>query len=106
MGLAEFVLARLAEEEAEWSSRVDAGGPSGQSARRFLEACRAEIRNVTIRRANPRGEPGLDGDLKALALPYYDHPDFQAQWYLAPARDRRGAGASRSRGAAQRLGAH
>ena len=105
MGLAEFVLARLAEEEAEWSSRVEAGGPAEPAARRWLEACRAEIRSVTTRRATPQGELGLDRELKALALPYYDHPDFQAHWYLAPAGAERGAGASRTRGAAERLGA-
>lgn len=85
MGLAEFVLARLAEEEAEWSTIVDAGD---HSARRWLEMCRAEIRRIesSVLRADA-GSSWLAPQLRAIALPYYDHPDFQAHWFLAPATD-------------------
>jgi hypothetical protein len=81
----EFVLASLAEEEAEWLTMVDAGD---HSARRWLDICRAEIRRIESSglRADAR-RSWLVPQLRAIALPSYDHPDFQAHWLLAPATD-------------------
>ena len=82
-GLAEFVLLRLREEEDGWTSMVDAGGAAAPVASRRLEACRDQILRIESRRLalTARNESWIVPELKALAFPYYDHPDYQPDWY-------------------------
>ena len=65
--LTEFLLARIAEDEA-----------------RVLAECEARRRIVEIAKSSESGEVGwyltFDLALKAITLPYADHPDYDPTW--------------------------
>lgn len=80
--LAEFVLARLREEEAGWLEQISSDAAATAVGHRRLDACRAEIRKVERHRAvAPEPSSWAVRELQGLALPYYDHPDFQPDWH-------------------------
>jgi len=78
--LADFVLARLAEEEGDWLRLVNSGGDPAVRAR--LTNCRARRTRVTQLRTHTSAAPAAADtiELQPLALPYYDHPDYKLQW--------------------------
>jgi putative nucleotidyltransferase with HDIG domain len=79
--LAGFVLARIAEEEAEWVTRVETGGPGEPTARARLANCRARRENVRhLGRRSSLTRAADARELETLALPYYDHPDYEPRW--------------------------
>jgi crotonobetainyl-CoA:carnitine CoA-transferase CaiB-like acyl-CoA transferase len=83
--LADFVLARIAEEEAEWVALVEAAGPAEDAARARLANCRARGKRVKqLRQRSSRASAAADtSELQMLALPYYDHPDYKLEWLPA-----------------------
>lgn len=97
--LAEFLLGRIAEDEADAHATRGVGlvpdFPDGcWTERRVLAECEAKRRVVglwDLRMSEP--EPGFPSEplggqgaevyydaLKALALPYVDHPEFREEW--------------------------
>lgn len=96
--LAQFLLARIAEDE-HWASESGDGEPgtSGYFGR-VLAECEAKRRVVALHRDVRRpgwgliaphlcSECGADGfavwpceTLRLLALPYADHPDYHEEW--------------------------
>jgi hypothetical protein len=94
MTLAEFLLARIAEDEAQGGC----GGPDracAQLADRVLAECEAKQRIVERHAPDSIGDGSSlhvchdsladDTDcveLRALALPYADHPDYRQEWRL------------------------
>lgn len=91
VGLADFVLARIAEEEADWITWVDTGGPSAAAASARLTECRA--RRDRVQQLGRQAELAPDAsaaaaELQLLALPYYDHPSYQAGWWPPWMRER------------------
>lgn len=91
--LAEFLLERIAEDEAHdgWHT-VECGVGLGYWATgrcicgypaRILADCEAKRRIVAWVNQWPwRAEPpsSVDGLLPLLALPYADHPDYRPEW--------------------------
>jgi hypothetical protein len=82
MTLTEFLLARIAEDEAEMQ-RAD----FVWDYQRLLAECEAKRRIVKTRPfkllagAEERQADRLrDQVLRLLALPYADHPDYQQEW--------------------------
>ncbi len=92
--LAEFLLARIAEDEARvrefreiyGSADVlpDLGGYAVAGAARVLAECEAKRRIIaTFDRYVGHARAERDHEtaiLKALALPYADHPGFREEW--------------------------
>jgi hypothetical protein len=96
--LTEFLLARIAEDEARVRVEgIHPGGPDGLGSvltdweeRRWLAECEAKRRIVSrcdmVLRGREEGmfDEGRATDardnLRALALPYVDHPDFREEW--------------------------
>jgi hypothetical protein len=99
--LAEFLLARVAEDEASITHRDIAEALRNQAMplvadwvtqqhERLLAECEAKRRIVSDRERIDRsanddewssGYSDANYDaLRALALPYADHPDFRAEW--------------------------
>lgn len=99
-GLAEFLLARIAEDEAWWHARHEV---DPQVPRRMLAECEAKRRIVAwcgererihvpvfasdadAARASEFVPGGLSHPadsvvLRLLALPYADHPDYRPEW--------------------------
>ncbi len=83
MTLAQFLLARIAEDEMvakEVPGPPDETGLSwwgkyghlSVSPDRVLTECEAKRRIIT--------NWGFPGALRALALPYADHPDYREEW--------------------------
>jgi hypothetical protein len=74
--LAEFVLARIAEEEADWLARADAAGPAGAAARARLANCRARSERVKQlhQRSSLESSAADTALLQAWALPYLSMP--------------------------------
>ena len=89
LGLADFVLARIAEEERDWITWVDAGGPAAAAASARLAECRARRDRVQQLGRQPQLGPdrAATAELQLLALPYYDHPSYQAGWWPPWMRD-------------------
>ena len=103
MTLTEFLLARIAEDEGVARANMT-GGPHGTSYRRgvggsllvpparVLAECEAKRRIVAYREQAVREHDVLnlpltevrtityDAVLRALALPYADHPDYLEEW--------------------------
>ena len=100
MDLSEFLLARIAEDEAwatsAWREQSHAGGCDvcGASFPRLLAECEAKRRIVEHHRSNDDDWPlcvictevGPDAQgwpcltLHLLALPYADHEDYDEAW--------------------------
>lgn len=94
--LADFLLARIAEDEASIDEMVRGGDPSWWSADRMLYECEAKRRIVEGRTGIPHPSDGCDGScdgpndhwhlvyewdvLRALAAVYADHPDYREAW--------------------------
>ena len=102
MDLTEFLMARIAEDEATAREAPDKGPaanddkaylawdvdrePTGEIAlarSRFLAECEAKRRIVDLANywrddANDQGQ--LDRALEFLALPYAAHPDYREDW--------------------------
>jgi len=81
--LAEFLLARIAEDEAAYESAYVAyldGFPFTPT--RVLAECETKRRIVELCAYWQRPVDGLDGEdiLRLLALPYADHPDYREEW--------------------------
>jgi len=90
MDLAEFLLARIAEDEAvareggQWDGGMgiewcDVGGISESlviGTDRVLAECEAkrQLLEIDARQATDKGI------LEALALPYADHPEYRSEW--------------------------
>jgi hypothetical protein len=84
MTLAEFLLARIADDEAE------AKLMQRRYEKRVLAECDAKRRIVKAWRDGPAGsdawfsdDTGWDGIawcVQVLALPYKDHPDYRTEW--------------------------
>ncbi len=105
--LADFILARIAEEERACQSRlygrVAAAAEELVSPGRLMLHCAARRKVVKLHeihivddglnamidgesgsgRAGPNERDYLCPTLRLLALPYFDHPDFQPQWQVA-----------------------
>ncbi|MBD8079688.1 hypothetical protein IF651_11535 [Cellulosimicrobium arenosum] len=97
MTLTQFLLARIADDEAAADSPVGSAGTFWSPARVRAE-CAAKRRIVTLayeatgydmtvdleRESDSRTESGVEfvGDriLRALATPYADHPDYEPRW--------------------------
>jgi hypothetical protein len=90
MDLAEFLLARIAEDEAAVSPFVAIAFPTGQwSEARVLAECEAKRRIIgrfqmfstmtELPRMEIRHNELLDV-LHTLALPYAEHPDYREGW--------------------------
>lgn len=83
MTLTEFLLARIAEDEAaplEWQ-RV--GGEAGSlAARRLLAECEAKRRQIAhlIRFMEGDYAPWNEEQLQIMATVYADHPDYRDEW--------------------------
>jgi hypothetical protein len=98
-GLGEFILARIAEDEYRIRAHVGAVTPGDGllGPARLLYECTAKRMIVAVHSISPP-TPGADGPhwqdarcahdrtrypcltLRALALPYADHPDFRDEW--------------------------
>jgi len=80
--LADFVLARLAEEEHDWLRLANSGGPADPAVQARLTNCRARRTRVThLGMQRSAAAAAADTiELQLLALPYYDHPDYKPQW--------------------------
>jgi len=94
MTLTEFLEARIAEDEdhaTDSMAALDRAGLASYGAR-VLAECEAKRRIVSLAdeqaddftgRAGEAHTMRLLGDVvKALALPYADHPDYLAEWAL------------------------
>jgi hypothetical protein len=83
--LAAFVLARIAEEEAEWVALVEAAGPTKTAARVRLAGCRTRRDRVKLldRQSSLPSAACAIAELQMLALPHYDHPDYKLEWLPA-----------------------
>ena len=92
-GLAEFLLARIAEDEADvQKGMLRVSGPA--SAYHILADCEAKRRIVEMHRGWHLCPDGREVDatvggsiderqcptLALLALPYADHPEFNEEW--------------------------
>lgn len=102
MTLTEFLLARIAEDEAaasyastrgDFDWEQDAGGwwlgfydhYRRHDPVRVLAECEAKRRIVEVHAHNARWDDTNVGDwaratLELLALPYADHPDYREEW--------------------------
>lgn len=87
--LADFLLARIAEDEAD--ARRDFGDDTspGTWTTWVLAQCEAK-RRIVEAYLYLTSDPELRGQawtfaLRLLALPYSDHPDFQQEWKPSPA---------------------
>ena len=101
--LTDFLLARIAEDEAEvlgaghWDGDPEWWLPDWVSRERLLADCKCKRRIVALHSLEPDPQPdenwlGLcavcnsttEGypctTLRTLALPYADHPDFNPEW--------------------------
>jgi hypothetical protein len=74
----EFVLARIAEEEASW--RVFGLRDEGfaEAVEKGLRRCK-DKRRVAKAYAKKRNRP-LRAELETYALAYYDHPEYDPDW--------------------------
>lgn len=90
LGLSEFLLARIAEDEERATRFLPAAGPA-----RVLAECAAKRRIVEMHSQDTDRDWCLQGcgmrsgwtgypcdTLKALAAVYDDHPDYRAEWAL------------------------
>lgn len=84
--LTDFLLARIAEDEA-WNRQNHGGDPLHPgSITRVKAECEAKRRIVEM--FKPQCDPGCDHPpfsddapiVRLLALPYADHPDYDAAW--------------------------
>jgi hypothetical protein len=109
MDLAEFLLARIGEDEAaarkvlaehemyDWESYLSGAGGYGFSSNLFAERfnptrvlaeCEAKRRIVELAAPwaaytgenNGMARVVQDMNLRLLALPYADHPDYRSEW--------------------------
>ena len=100
MTLTEFLLARIAEDEAEANATIAKGRgasyPLHVRARRVLAECEAKRQIVDEYRTVTLGEEpdldkmpdeiftgllyGLTDAMQWLAVPYADHPDYDEAW--------------------------
>ena len=88
MTLTEFLLARIAEDEAAALSRLRGHRelPETERESRVFAECKAKRRIVemgeAIEQQSPdRGRRDVAGaTLQLLALPYVDHPDYDEEW--------------------------
>lgn len=94
--LTEFLLARVAEDEADASAasehrlwvisqaddRIvnDAGHMQRFMPSRILAECEAKRRIVSLCSPIIPSDCGVPEVLNALALPYADHPDYREEW--------------------------
>ncbi len=84
MDITEFLLARIAEDEAD----VKAGVYTGDVHTRLAAECEAKRQIVELcgsAAERTRGEASVagylaDNVLARLALPYADHPDYDESW--------------------------
>lgn len=97
MTLTDFLLARIAEDEAaaehvnrgRWNSRVALldldlyGHVARQHPKRVLAECDAKrriVKTCAVYEYEVTNAYGYDDVLAALALPYADHPDYREEW--------------------------
>jgi hypothetical protein len=99
MTIAEFLLARIAEDEALWRLAVEAevaftalrgaqisghplaAVPPPAFGRRMLAECEAKRRIIEgMAPYGPIDDINADEILPLLALPYADHPDYDEGW--------------------------
>ncbi|MCW2950823.1 MAG: hypothetical protein JWN41_1836 [Thermoleophilia bacterium] len=101
MTLTEFLLARIAEDESQARMRIQSGEPKYApvpwgcpSANRVLAECEAKRQIVdehadygsygktcqTCSESDIDNKPWPCPTLRALALPYADHPDCRDEW--------------------------
>lgn len=88
-GLTEFLLARIAEDESRVRD-LGVGTPQGDALMeplRLLYECTSKRMIVAVHSISPAtqrcshdGTPYPCLTLRALALPYGDHPEFRAEW--------------------------
>lgn len=94
MTLVEFLLARIAEDEARVEGMSSGADPDffwgPDRIRAECEAKRAIVQTAinAYEAAEERGDPfeggfaaGYTDCLQALALPYADHPDYDREWW-------------------------
>lgn len=94
-GLTDFLLARIAEDEAaaqdckEWSDCFSCPTHERFDTRRVLAECEAKRRIVERHMAYGRYNvdifrdgytAALEDVLRALSLPYADHPNYREEW--------------------------
>ena len=85
MTLTEFLLARIAEDEAAAVAEIPTGPRRNGKTfwRRTLVGCEAR-RQIVYRTTKPIAHAGQDIERQAvvrlLALPYSDHPDYDEEW--------------------------
>ena len=79
MTLTEFLLARIAEDEADTFNYFEiAARHERESRRRIIAACLPDYRDSLT---NGDDTTSLAEEvLVALALPYADHPDYREEW--------------------------
>jgi hypothetical protein len=90
LALADFLLARIAEDEAEIAAGLDfavldSSGWMGHAAtwgrERALAECSAKRRIVAEADVGHGGYPdGVYFALQCIALPYATHPHYRAEW--------------------------
>jgi hypothetical protein len=103
--LADFILARICEEERACQARLDAPVPGAEellSAGRLLLHCAARRKVLALHEihvVDAGWDAMIDGEsgscragqnerdfvcptLRLLALPYFDHPDFKDHWQI------------------------
>lgn len=92
MTLPDFLLARIAEDEAEAQKGALRAGVGTGPRYRIVAECGARRRIVELhdgvlkrelaaRDASALGADLMHGDvLRLLALPYADHPDYRQEW--------------------------
>lgn len=80
MELAEFLAARIAEDEMQAAKHQEAASRHGfgDYPARVLIECEVKRRIVALH-AHQEGFFTPD-ELRALALPYADHPDYRQEW--------------------------
>lgn len=87
-GLMEFLLARIAEDERDWTANPHAWDEiqymlTGLTQERMFAECEAKRRIIALHTPCDDwsyGDASTCPELIALAQPYADHPDFRQEW--------------------------
>ena len=78
MGLEDFVLARVDEEEAGWRAFGLKDGDSDLAVEKGMRGCAEKRRAVKAFKKKPSRH--LRAQLEIYALAYYHHPDYDDDW--------------------------
>jgi hypothetical protein len=76
--IAAFLIARLREEEDQWTLRKQEPDRRRFAERRLIDCAK---RKQQIKGYTAQPSPGRLHALQRLALVHYDHPDYKDEWW-------------------------